>query len=201
MVNRLEEELEDIKVYAVENDIPIMEDEGIHFLIEKLKEMNCHSCLEIGSAIGYSAIIMASLAKDIKVTTIERDRERYKLAAMNIEQMNLASQIDIYCADALHFDTVNLEKEYDLIFIDAAKAQYQKFFEKYENFLADNGTIIVDNIDFHGFVNGDRLTNNRNTRQLVNKIRKFIDWLKNNASYNTEYHKIGDGIFVVKRKV
>lgn len=190
-----------IEKYAKENKIPIIEDESKEFILNYIKENNCKYILEIGSAIGYSAIIMASLAKDIKVTTIERDRERYKLAAMNIEQMNLASQIDIYCADALHFDTVNLEKEYDLIFIDAAKAQYQKFFEKYENFLADNGTIIVDNIDFHGFVNGDRLTNNRNTRQLVNKIRKFIDWLKNNASYNTEYHKIGDGIFVVKRKV
>ncbi|MEG0364938.1 MAG: O-methyltransferase [Erysipelotrichales bacterium] len=191
--------IKEIKEYALVNDVPIFEEETRDFIIDLIKNEEVSNILEIGSAIGYSAICMASVNNDIKITTIERDRERFDIACDNISNMDLDKQISIYCEDALEFDETQLKKEYDLIFIDAAKAQYQKFFEKYAPYLKKDGLVIIDNVDFHGFVNGDRITTNRNTRQLVGKIKRFLEYIENNNQYTNEYFKIGDGIIVCKR--
>ena len=193
--------IEKIEQYAKENDVPIIEKDGRDFLIDYIDNNNCLNILEIGSAIGYSAIIMASRTCCNHVDTIERNEKYYQLALENIKECCLNEKITIFNEDALEFDISKLDKRYDLIFIDAAKAQYQKFFEKYQVLLADEGAIIIDNIDFHGFVTGTRETNNRNTRQLVNKIKKFVEWIKIQPNYSVDYYQVGDGIFVVKRKM
>jgi len=183
--------------YAEKNNIPIMQKEGIEFLTNYIKENNVKTILEIGSAIGYSAIKMALIDKNITITTIERDKERYDLAINNISNLNLNNQIEIFNEDALIFDT---EKKYDLIFIDAAKAQYIKFFEKYKKNLNENGTIISDNLEFHGLVKNKEQIKNRNTLQLVKKIEKYVNFLKDNDEFETEFIKLGDGIEISKRK-
>jgi len=183
--------------YAEKNNIPIMQKEGIEFLTNYIKENNVKTILEIGSAIGYSAIKMALIDKNITITTIERDKERYDLAINNISNLNLNNQIEIFNEDALIFDT---EKKYDLIFIDAAKAQYIKFFEKYKKNLNENGTIISDNLEFHGLVKNKEQIKNRNTLQLVKKIEKYVNFLKDNDEFETEFIKLGDGIGISKRK-
>lgn len=187
----------DIKEYAKKNNVPIMQDEGIEFICKYIVENNVKKILEIGSAIGYSALKFASIADDIIVTTIERDESRYKEAVSNINNMNMNRQINIYHADALDID---IKDKYDLIFIDAAKSQYIKFFEKYKNNLNLGGAIISDNLAFHGLVENPELTNNRNTKQLVRKIQKYIDFLKNNQEFETTFYKIGDGVSVSKKK-
>lgn len=192
--------INNIRVFALENDIPIIEDEIKEFLINYINKNSVVNILEIGSAIGYSAIVMASSNDKINVTTIERDESRYKKAIENIDNVGLSSRISIFNADALEFDTTILDKKYDLIFIDAAKAQSRKFFEKYEKLLSEDGVIIIDNINFHGFANGHRDSKNRNTRQLVRKINDFKDWLSQNKNYLSEYQDIGDGILLAKRK-
>lgn len=187
----------DIKEYAKKNNVPIMQDEGIEFICKYIVENNVKKILEIGSAIGYSALKFASIADDIIVTTIERDESRYKEAVSNINNMNMNRQINIYHADALDID---IKDKYDLIFIDAAKSQYIKFFEKYKNNLNLGGAIISDNLAFHGLVENPELTNNRNTKQLVRKIQKYIVFLKNNQEFETTFYKIGDGVSVSKKK-
>lgn len=186
-----------IEEYAEKNNIPIMQKEGIEFLTKYIEENNVKTILEIGSAIGYSAIKMALIDKNITITTIERDKERYNLALQNIEILNLNNQIEIYNKDALEFE---IEKKYDLIFIDAAKAQYIKFFEKYKKNLNENGTIISDNLEFHGLVKNKEQIKNRNTLQLVKKIEKYVNFLKDNDEFETEFIKLGDGIGISKRK-
>lgn len=185
--------IESLEEYAKINNIPIMQKDGIEFLTNYIKENNIKNILEIGSAIGYSAIKMASVSSDIKVTTIERDKERYDLAVKNINDFNLSNQITIINADALFID---LSDTFDLIFIDAAKAQYIKFFEKFDKNLKVNGVIVSDNLSFHGLVLDDSKTHNRNTKQLVKKIRKYIKYLKENKSYKTTFYALGDGIAV-----
>jgi len=185
--------IEEIEKYALENNVPIMQKDGIDFLTNYIKENNIKSILEIGSAIGYSAIKMALVDRDIKVTTIERDIDRYNIAIKNINDFNLNDRINIINDDAL---TIELNDKYDLIFIDAAKSQYIKFFEKFEKNLNINGVIVSDNLSFHGFVEDDSKTNNRNTKQLVKKIRKYIDYLKNNPDYKTMFYKLGDGVAI-----
>ncbi len=186
----------DIKENAKKNNVPIMQDEGIDFICKYIKENNIKRILEIGSAIGYSALMFASVSDDIIVTTIERDENRYKEAVTNIENMSMSNRINIFNADALDID---IKDKYDLIFIDAAKSQYIKFFEKYKNNLSLNGVIISDNLAFHGLVENPELTNNRNTKQLVKKIKKYIDFLKDNKEFNTIFYKIGDGVSVSKK--
>lgn len=186
-----------IEEYAKKNNIPIMMKDGIEFLTQYIKENNVKTILEIGSAIGYSAIRMALVDKSIKVTTIERDIDRYNEAVKNIKEFNLEKQIEIINADALEYNT---EKQFDLIFIDAAKAQYIKFFEKYKTNLKQDGTIISDNLDFHGLVKNPELTTNRNTIQLVKKINSYIDFLKENKEFKTEFISLGDGIGISKRQ-
>lgn len=186
-----------IEEYAKENNVPIMMKDGIEFLTNYIKENNVKTILEIGSAIGYSAIRMALVDKDIKVTTIERDTNRYNEAVKNIKEFNLENQIEIINADALEYTT---DKQFDLIFIDAAKAQYIKFFEKYKTNLKQDGTIISDNLDFHGLVKNPELTSNRNTKQLVRKINTYIEFLKENKEFKTEFISLGDGIGISKRQ-
>ena len=185
-----------IKNKALENKIPIIQDEGLEFISKYIIDNKIENILEIGSAVGYSAIKMALLDTKIKVTTIERDIDRYNEAVNNINSMNLNSQITIFNIDA--FDYVDSSK-YDLIFIDAAKAQYIKFFEKYKQNLKSNGVIISDNLKFHGLVEHPENTNNKNTKQLVGKIQKYIDFLKNNNEYKTIFYDIGDGIAISKK--
>lgn len=189
--------INDLEEYASINKIPIMQKDGIDFLCNYIKENNIKNILEIGSAIGYSAIRMALVSDDIKVTTLERDYDRYVEAVKNISEFNLSNRINIINCDALD---IELDNKYDLIFIDAAKSQYIKFFEKFENNLNKSGVVVTDNLLFHGLVLDESKTNNRNTKQLVRKIRKYIDYLKENKNFQTTFYEVGDGISISIKK-
>ena len=187
--------MEAILKYAKENNIPIMLPDGILFLTNYIRENKVKSVLEVGTAIGYSAIRMALVSSDIHITTIERDEIRYKEALKNIELFHLENQIDVIFDDAFN---VELSDKYDLIFIDAAKSQSIKFFEKFKVNLNRDGTIITDNINFHGLTKAEKI-NNRNTRQLVRKIREYVDFLNSNKEFTTYFIDDGDGISISKR--
>jgi predicted O-methyltransferase YrrM len=187
----------EIEKYAKENDVPIMNKRGINFLCRLIDKNDVKNILEIGSAIGYSALKMASVSDDIKIVTIERDQERYLKAIKNIKKMNKEKQINIILGDALETE---INGSYDLIFIDAAKGQNIKFFNKYSKLLNKKGLIVTDNMLFHGLVEEKERIKNKNLRQLVNKIKKYIEFLKENTEYNTKFYKTGDGIAVTTKK-
>lgn len=189
--------IEEMEAYALQQDVPIMQPEGIRFLCSFIQEHHISSILEIGSAIGYSALRMAMLDPQIKVTTIERDEVRYHKAKEYIEKSTCASQIELHLGDALQAD---LAGSYDMIFIDAAKAQYIKFFERYEPYLVPGGFIISDNLKFHGFVEHPETATSRNLRQLVGKIKRFVDYLKNRTDYDTHFLEQGDGIGISQKR-
>lgn len=182
--------------YADEKGVPIMEKDGIEFLTEFIKLNKVKNILEIGSAIGYSAINMALASNDVTVTTIERDKDRYIEAVKNVKKMGLDDRITLILADALDF---NSSEEFDLIFIDAAKSQYIKFFEKFSFNLKNKGYIVTDNIKFHGFTFSDKTKMSRNLRQLITKLERYIEFLKNNKEFKTRFFDIGDGIAISRR--
>lgn len=191
-------EIREIKKYALDNKVPIMVDEGIDFLTTFIIKNQITNILEIGSAIGYSAIMMALANPNVKITTIERDHERYLEAVKNVKKLGLEDRITLIFNDALE---TTIEGKFDLIFIDAAKGQNIRFFEKFEPNLTDHGVIITDNIDFHGLVQKDvESIQSRNLRGLIRKIREYIDYLKNNPKYDVEFLKVGDGIAVARKK-
>lgn len=189
--------LKEMEIYAAEKDIPIMQEEGITFLCNFIKEHKVKKILELGSAIGYSAIRMALLDPNISIVTIERDEERYNEAVKNIKLAGLEKQIEIILGDALETE---IEGEFDLLFIDAAKSQYIKFFEKYTKNVKKDGFILSDNLKFHGYVEQKERIESRNLRQLVGKIRRYISYLENNTEFDTIFYDFGDGVAISKRK-
>ena len=191
------DEIKKLEEYAEENNVPIMQKDGIEFLLKFIKDNNIKTILELGTAIGYSSIRMALVDKDIKVTTIERDNERYLEAVKNIKNFNLEKRITQIYNDALE---VNIDDKFDLIFIDAAKAQNIKFFEKYKHNLNDGGYIVTDNLLFHGIaLKKPEEIESRNVRALVRKINDYVKFLKENEEFNKEFYYLGDGISISKR--
>jgi len=190
--------IKEMEAYASENNVPIIQKESIVYIMKYIKQHSIKSILEIGSAIGYSAILMASASDDVKITTIERDETRYMECLKNIKKSGLDKRITTVYQDALEVNLTGVS--YDLIFIDAAKGQNINFFEKYKNFLNKNGVIITDNLEFHGLVGKSETIESKNLRQLVEKIEKYIEYLKDNDEFETEFLDIGDGLSVSKRK-
>ena len=190
--------IKEIKEYARVYDIPIMQDEGIDFLTSFIIKNQITTILEVGTAIGYSAIMMALTNPKVKVVSIERDEERYLEALKNVKKFGLEDRITLLFNDALE---VCLKEKFDLIFLDGAKGQNINFFEHFERNLEDDGFIITDNIGFHGYVEKDESEiKSRNLRGLVRKIKAYIDFLKVNPNYITTFYEKGDGISVTQKK-
>ena len=162
--------------FAKANHVPVMMDEGVELLIAKVKEYNCKSFLELGTAIARTAIRVASLDPEMRVVTIERNPE----------------------GDALEVELP--DQKFDCIFIDAAKAQYTRFFKKYSPLLNSNGIIVTDNMYFHGLVEHPENTNNKNTKDLVRKIRNYHEFLSSLDEFETTLYSKGDGVAVTRRK-
>ena len=188
--------ISEIEEYARDNNVPIMMKDGITYLCDYIKNNNVKTILEIGSAIGYSSIMMASVDNDIKVTTIEKDANKYNIAVANINKFNLSSRITILNEDALES---NITGYYDLIFIDASKGNNINFFNKYKDNLAKNGAIVTDNLSFHGLVEDETLIKTKNQKGIVKKIKLYIDFLSNNKDFTTTYVPVGDKISISKK--
>lgn len=196
-VEQVEDKIKELEVSARSRGIPIMMSDGIDYLCDYINENNIKNILEIGSAIGYSAIRMALVDNDIKITTIERDNERYNEAVRNIDKFSLGGQIEIILGDAMDTEVNGL---YDLIFIDASKGHNIDFFNKYKKNLREHGVIITDNLSFHGLVENEELAITRGQRGIVRKIKNFIEFLDKQEDFYTEYISLGDKIAVSKRK-
>lgn len=188
--------MKELEEYAMINKIPIMQKDGILYLCNYIKENNIKNILEIGSAIGYSSIMMANVNNDIKITTIEKDKDRYEIAVSNIKKYHKEEQINIIYKDATEIETTD---KFDLIFIDAAKGKNTFFFNKFKDNLNSNGTIITDNLSFHGLVEDENLVKTKNQKGIVKKIKDYISFLDNNTEFNTTYIPVGDTIAISKR--
>lgn len=195
-----EQKIVEIEQYAKENNIPIMELVGIDTMLQILRIAKPKRILEIGTAIGYSAIRMAKTLPDAKIVTIERDQERYEKAIQYINETGTSSQIEVIFGDALEVeDMIKAKGVYDCIFIDAAKGQYRHFFDIYEKVLSNSGLIVTDNVLFKGLVAEDQLENKR-TRSLVSKIKMYNEWLMSHPGYQTTILPVGDGLAISKQR-
>lgn len=178
--------------YAKDNNIPIMRKDAIEYIVNFIKEKRINTVLEIGTAICYSTIKMASFAQ--KITSIERDKDRYEVALKNKEKSNL-NNIELIFGDAL---MIEVKGKYDLLVIDAAKSQNIKFINKYKNNLNKNGYIIIDNVDFHGLVGKSSEIKSRNLRSLVRKIEEFLKYLDDQKEYKVTKINKGDGLILLE---
>ena len=195
-MDRISKLIKEIEEYGIKNNVPIMSEDTIETIKNIITVNEVHTILEIGTAIGYSTICFASTPGVTNITSIERDPIRSAIAVNNVKKSELKN-ITLRHTDALE---IELNDKFDLIIIDAAKSQNMKFFNKFKDNLNEDGIIIIDNLSFHGYVNQTERIKSRNLRQMVNKIRKFIDFLNNNEEFTVKYIEVGDTLGVCKRK-
>ena len=190
------QKLNELREYGINNDVPIIKNDGLSLLLSVIRLKKAKRVLEIGTAIGYSSIAMALDNEDIYIDTIERNEKMYHKAIENIKNFNLENRINVIYSDALEVDETRLAY-YDLIFIDAAKAQYIKFFEKFTPYLLPGGVVFTDNLIFHGLEEVPREEiESKNVRALVRKIDRYNNYLKDNDTYKTTFIDVGDGVAI-----
>lgn len=190
-----EKDLKKIHDSARENKVPIMLDDGMEFLLDYIRQHEgIRDILEVGTAVGYSAIRMASLRWDMRIDTLEVNEDMYRQAVENIRKEGLEARIHVHLIDAAEFET---DRIYDLIFIDAAKSQYRRYQEHFLKNAREGTVFIYDNLNFHGIVDDNALSKNRSTIQMMHKIKKFRDHLLKDDRFDTVFHSnTGDGVAV-----
>lgn len=192
------EELKKIKEKALEDHIPIIMDDTLEVIEKYLKEKNVKRILEIGTAVGYSAICFTKvLSEDGIIDTIERDEERVKQAKINIEKAKVKDKINIYEGDAVEI-LPTLNEKYDVVFIDAAKGKYPFFLKEALRMIKENGVIFADNILYKGYVMSDY--NKHKQRTAVRNLREYIKEVSENPNLDTEILEVGDGLAISKLK-
>ena len=198
--NQLSTTLRAIQSYAAAHHVPIMEEQGIQELLDLLKDQQPDKILEIGAAIGFSAIKMAEALPACSVDTIERDDSRYQKAVEFIGETGLQDRIRVFHADALELELSTLDAQYDAIFIDAAKGQYERFFDKYEALLPKGGIIYCDNMAMHGLSDIPLAEVPRRKRTMIRNLAAFKEQMLNHPHYDTELLSSGDGIMICRKK-
>ncbi|MBM7584778.1 putative O-methyltransferase YrrM [Bacillus pakistanensis] len=190
----------EMEKYAANHNIPIMELAGIETMLQMLRIQQPKRILEIGTAIGYSAIRMVEAVPQLEVITIERDFERLEKAKKNLSRFHNSSRIKVIHGDALEVvEKIEAYGPYDALFIDAAKGQYQKFFELYTPFLSKKGVVYSDNVLFKGMVAEEEIDNKRISK-MVNKLKDYNQWLMNHKDFQTAILPVGDGLAVSKKR-
>jgi len=191
-----DKDIESLRTYAEENQVPIVDKLTLEMIKQIIRLHKPINILEIGTAIGYSAMQLASISKKINVTTIERNVEMQDKAKENIELFQYYNQIRLIEGDALEQVENVDDRSYDMIFIDAAKAQSKKFFELYTPLLKVGGIVVTDNVLYHGFVSDISVVRNRNVRQMVKKVQDYNEWLMNHTDYTTNFLNMDDGLAI-----
>lgn len=192
------EELKKIKQKALEEHIPIIMDDTLEVVDKILKDIKPKKILEIGTAVGYSAMCFSEyLQEGGKIDTIERDEERIAEAKINIEKVGVADKINIYEGDAVEI-LPTLNEKYDVAFIDAAKGKYPFFLKESLRMINPNGVILADNILYKGYVMSDY--NKHKQRTAVRNLREYIKEVTENPDIETEILEVGDGLAISKIK-
>lgn len=193
------EELEKIKEKALDEHIPIIMDDTLEVIDKVLKEIKPKKILEIGTAVGYSAMCFSEYLQDGgKIDTIERDEERLAQARENIVKVGVQEKINIIEGDAVEI-LPNLNDKYDMIFIDAAKGKYPFFLKESLRMLNENGVIFADNILYKGYVMSDY--NKHKQRTAVRNLREYIAEVTNNPELETQILEVGDGLAITKKHI
>ncbi|WP_251549276.1 O-methyltransferase [Neobacillus muris] len=190
----------EMESYAKIHHVPIMELAGIESMLQLLRIHHSKTILEVGTAIGYSALRMAEALPTAQIVTIERDEERILAAEEFFKRTSLSGNIHLIKGDALEVsELAGHYAPFDAVFIDAAKGQYKKFFEIYSKYLSAGGMIITDNVLFKGLV-AEKEIESKRTRNLVKKINEFNHWLMKHPDFDSVILPVGDGVAISKRR-
>ena len=190
--------LQEMEAYGRKNNIPIINEKGMPVLLETVRCKRPHRVLEIGTAIGYSTLLIAQEASaDVEIDTLELSEERAAIAQAYIERSPYRDKITIHVGDAGE-NILKLQGKYDFVFIDAAKGQYPDYFRKVYPLLTDDAMVLADNVLFRGYVMGN-VECPRRFKTIVKRLREYIDMVTNNQEFSTTIREDGDGLAVSQR--
>ena len=193
------EKFKELEDFAKENKVPIAQKETAKFLEFMVSLKKPMKILELGTAIGYSAILMHEASGNkASITTVERDEDMIKYARENFEKYKVQDKINIIQGDCLEV-LENLEGKFDLIFMDAGKGHYNHFLHNCLRLLSDDGIIVADNVLFRGMVASDDLVKRRKIT-IVKRMRKYLELVSRDENLITSVIPMGDGIAVTKRR-
>lgn len=199
-IHERNELLLEMEAYAKENHVPIMELSGIDALNQLLRIQKPRHILEIGTAIGYSAMRMAMALPEVKIVTIERDAARMEMARAFLARSAVNDRVITIEGDALEVDVESIQPTYDAVFIDAAKGQYQKFFEKYSPLVPSGGVLYIDNMYMHGLSDLDIKEVPRRKRTMIRNLKTFSEWIMNHPDYTSAFFPVGDGLLICLKR-
>ena len=192
--------IQDIKNESLDENVPIITDEVLNYMIFTARNIKARNILEIGTATGYSGLFLAQIANENSgfLTTMEIDEIRYGKAVENFKKLGLFEKNKMIFGDALEeIQQLDKNMKYDFIFIDASKGQYLKFFEMSYELLNENGIIFIDNLMFRGLVAADKEEISKRYKTIVKRLKEFIEKL--NEEYNFVLLPFGDGVGIVKK--
>ena len=194
----MENLLREMEAYAAKHHVPIINERGREVFLSVLDEVQPHRILEIGTAIGYSAMLsLLHGAGDARVTTLELSEERARMAASFIQRSPYAGRITMQVGDAAEL-LCSLQGSFDFVFIDAAKGQYVDYFQKVLPLLTEQAVIVADNVLFRGYVqSGEKPP--RRYKTIVKRLREYIALVTHTPGFETEIHENGDGLAVTRR--
>ena len=191
----LKEILNEERIYAVLNKVPILRESEVHLFEELIGLYQPSRVLEVGTAIGYSTLLLAKhAAPDAEVVSVELDEKRHSMAQYYINQSKYKDQITLHLGDANEVLT-QLEGTFDLVFLDGPKGQYGKQLELIEPHLAPQAVILADNVLLRGYVRGDKEAPHR-YKTIVKRLREYLDMVEDKTKFNTTIYPLGDGMSV-----
>lgn len=193
LIQKVMNELEEV---AIREHVPIIRKSERKLLFDMVKKFNPKRILEIGTAIGYSALLMLSASENVKIDTIEKDELRYNKAVRAFKNANVNFNVNCFLGDAIEV-IPNLTEKYDFVYLDGPKGQYLKHLMLVEKLLSENAVIVADNVLFHGMVESDEYPKHKH-RTIVMNLRKYLEYVK--KEYITTIYKEGDGMAISFRK-
>ena len=189
-----------LEQYAQEHRVPIMQPEGMEAILQMLRIQRPARILEIGTAIGYSAIRMAEALPDAAIVTIERDGEMQERAKENFRDIPAGRRVRLIAGDALDLGDQMPEGPFDALFIDAAKGQYRKFFDLFSPLLGERAVVYCDNMFMHGLAAEQPEDVPKRNRSMIRKLKEFTEWIMDHPDYDSALLPAGDGILVSVKK-
>lgn len=192
------ENFKELVDYAESNRVPIVSQDVARFIELLLKIIKPKNILEIGSAIGYSSLIMYK-ASDANILTIEKDEETFKVLKENLKKYDTDNKIKAINDDAINtLKSMDKEEKFDFCFIDANKSQYEEYLNLVYDLTSDNALILIDNILFRGYVAKDE--ENKRYRTIIKNLKKFIEDVKSDRRFTASLLTVHDGLLLLRKE-
>ncbi len=188
----IDERVQACRKTALERGIPVADDETLHFLLVTLTALQPRRILEIGTAVGLSAVAMLQACPSAKLTTMELEEERYQEAKGNFSAFGVADRVTAHLGDAGEILAM-MDGEFDFVFLDGPKAQYQKYLFDIKRLLKKGGVLFADDVLLYGWVSGEEPTPQKR-HSIVEKIRSYLDTVTKDKDFMTSVLNVGEGV-------